>query len=165
MHKKIAYGGMATALAVIMLVFSTYLPTAKAATLFAASALVYGYRLISGVRASFAMYAASAVLGFLLSSGAEPVIAVSYAVCFGNYPVLRCFTEGRPITVTVILRTVLYAVYFVLAYGVFKYLIPVVMPFSPIVLFIGGAVLFAVYDVLLKYTGEYILQLFYRIKR
>lgn len=165
MHKKIAYGGISTALAVIMLVFSTYLPTAKAATLFAASALVYGFRLICGVRASFAMYAASAILGFLLSSGASPAIAAAFIICFGNYPVLRCLTENRPLSVMIILRAVLYTVYFALAFWVFKYLIPVEFPFSPVILYGAGAVLFAMYDVLLKYTGDYIVQLFYRIKR
>lgn len=165
MHKKIAYGGMATALAVIMLLLSMYFPTGKAASLFAASALVYGFRLICGVKASLAMYIASAILGFLLSSGASPTIAASFIICFGNYPVLRYFTENKPIAFVIIMRAVLYSVYFALVLVVFKYFIPVVFPLSPVLLYIAGAVLFAAYDVLLKYTGEYIAGLFYRIKR
>lgn len=165
MHKKIAYGGMTTALAVLMLVLSAYLPTAKAATLFLASALVYGYRLTVGVKASALVYGASAILGFLICFGASPFISISYVICFGNYPVLRKFTENRPVFAKVILRGILYSLYFGAVLNVSKYFIPDALMFSPLVLYIIGAVLFAAYDVLLFHTGGQMLRLFYQIKR
>lgn len=165
MQKKIAYGGMATALSVIMLVFSAYFPSGKAAALFLSSAIVYAFRIVMGSKAALAVYIASAILGFLLSFGASPVIAVSFAICFGSYPVLRYFTENKPIAFVIALRALLYIIYFAIVITVFKYLIPVAFPLSEALMFALGAVLFVGYDVLLKYTGEYIVQLFYRIKK
>ena len=165
MHKKIAYGGMATALVVILLVFSAYFPSGKAAALFLASATLYAFRIVMGIKASVAVYMASAILGLLLAFGASPVISVSFAICFGSYPVLRYITENKSPLFMIFMRAVLYAVYFVIVAMVFKYLVPIAFPISEILLFFVCAVLFVGYDVLLKYTGEYIVQLFYRIKK
>lgn len=165
MHKKVSYGGMATALAVILLAFSVYLPTAKAATLFAASALVYTYRRISGVKAAFAMYAATSALAFLLTAGAFSIVTASFIICFGNYPVIRYFTENKNTVVLIVLRALLYSAYFVCVYIIAHYFMPAELPFSVFILYFAGAVVFIAYDVLLNYTGIYLEQLFYRIKR
>ena len=165
MHKKIAYGGMATALVTILLVFSAYFPSGKAAALFLASATLYAFRIVMGIKSSFAVYMSSAILGLLLAFGASPVISVSFAICFGSYPVLRYITENKPLVLMIFIRAVLYTVYFVLVALIFKYLIPITFPLPEILLYILCGVLFVGYDVLLKYTGEYIVQLFYRIKK
>ena len=157
MHKKIAYGGMATALVTILLVFSAYFPSGKAAALFLASATLYAFRIVMGIKSSFAVYMSSAILGLLLAFGASPVISVSFAIC--------CITENKPLVFMIFMRAVLYTVYFVLVALVFKYLIPIAFPLPEILLFLLCGVLFVGYDVLLKYTGEYIVQLFYRIKK
>jgi len=156
---------MATALAVILLAFSVYIPTAKAATLFAASALVYAYRRLCGVKAAFAMYAATAVLAFLLTAGAFSLITASFIICFGNYPVIRYFTENKNILLMIIIKAVLYSIYFALVYSAVKYFMPASLPFSAVLLYLAGIGAFVAYDVLLKYTGIYIEGLFYRIKR
>jgi len=165
LHKKVSYGGIATALAVLLLALSAYFPTGKAATLFASSAMVYAYRRISGVKAAFAMYAATAVLAFFLTAGAFSLITASFIICFGNYPVIRYFTENQNIVLKVAVRAALYSIYFAVVYGVVKYFMPAELPFSVLILYLAGAVAFTAYDVLLKYTGIYLEQLFYRIKR
>ena len=165
MHKKIAYGGMATALVAILLVFSVYFPSGKAAALFLASATIYAFRIEMGIKSSLAVYMASAILGILLAFGASPVISVSFAVCFGSYPVLRYITENKPLVLMIFMKAVLYTVYFVLVVLIFKYIIPIAFPLHEILLYLLCGVLFIGYDVLLKYTGEYIVQLFYRIKK
>jgi hypothetical protein len=163
-HKKIAYGGIATALCVIMLVLSSYLPTLKAATLFSASAVVYIYCMITNPKAAFAMYLASSVLGFLIVSAASPVILLSFAICFGNYPVIRGFIERKNIVLSTVLKLLAYTVYFALMFYATKHFLVMPLPFAWWILYALGAVLFFAYDFLLKSTGEYIFRIFYTLK-
>ena len=165
MHKKVSYGGIATALAVLLLALSAYFPTGKAATLFASSALVYAYRRVDGIKAAFAMYGATAILAFLITAGSFSLITASFIICFGNYPVIRYFTENKKPGLMVALRAILYSIYFAVMYGVIKYFMPIEIPFSVLLLYLAGAVVFIGYDVLLRYTGIYIEGLFYRIRR
>ena len=65
----------------------------------------------------------------------------------------------------IFMRAALYTVYFALVALIFKYLIPIAFPLHEILLYLFCGVLFIGYDVLLKYTGEYIVHLFYRIKK
>ena len=157
MQKKIAYGGMAAALCVILLALSSYLPTLKAATLFMASVIPYVvFRFVDG-KTAFLVYFASAVLGFFLCQAGSPVIVVAYCVCFGNYPVFSALLANKTLVMQVIFKTLLYVIYFLTIFLIFTKVLFLPLPYSSYLLFGAGAVAFAVYDFLIPRTGEYLL--------
>lgn len=157
MQKKVAYGGMATALCIILLAMSSYLPTLKAATLFMASVIPYVvYRSTDG-KTAFLVYASSAILGFLLCQSGSPAIVAAYCICFGNYPVFLALLANRRFALQITAKIILYIVYFVAVFLIFTKVLIIPLPYSSYLLFGAGAVAFAVYDFLMLRTGEYLL--------
>ncbi len=159
MHKQAAYGGVFTALGILLITLAAYLPSAKAAALFAASLAVFVLTDISGVRTALLSYAATAILGIVISNGASPAVIVSYAVCFGNYPVFKKVLDGKKCVFSVIFKAVLYIVYFAAVFVIFKMFIKVDLMYSTSILFVAGAALFAFYDILLARTKAYALNI------
>lgn len=159
MHKQAAYGGVFTALGVLLITLAAYLPSAKAAALFTASLTVFVLADISGIRTALISYAATAVLGFIISNGASPTIVVSYAVCFGNYPVFKKILDGKNCAVSTAAKAVLYAVYFSAIFVILKFFVKADLVYGAPILFAVGAVLFVLYDILLMRTGEYALNI------
>lgn len=155
MHKKVSVGAMGAALAAVLIILSSYLPTGRAAMLFAASAAVYTAGLVGGAKTAAAAYAASSLIAALLSAWASPNIIAAYIICFGNYPFFKQIFAAKTLLVRALIKSALYIAYFAAAYAVFKYFIPADMKFSPAILFIIGAFLFAAYDILLGRIGEY----------
>ncbi|OPJ61217.1 hypothetical protein [Clostridium oryzae] len=89
--QKIARGGLYTALTVLIVYFSNILPTSKLSLLTLASAIIPFSILTTGVKNSAIVYAASAVLAFLI--GAKGM-ALSYAVFFGLYGFVKYYVES-----------------------------------------------------------------------
>ena len=156
MNRKVAYGGVSTAIAVILLGLSTYLPTGKAATLFLASLTVYIVCLFFDKKTGVIVYLASSVLAFFVSSAGAVGIVALYAVCFGNYPVFKCMLDRVRCGVRISVKIVLYTIYCLVVYaGILllagikfsNYLIPL--------LYIAGVFCFWFYDYLLANTGRY----------
>ena len=157
MQKKVAYGGLASALCIILLAMSSYLPTLKAATLFMASVISYVVYRITDGKTAFLAYASSAILGFFLCQSGSPVIVVAYCVCFGNYPIFAALLLNRNITMQLIVKAILYIVYFFAVFFIFTKVLIIPLPYSSYLLFGAGAVAFAAYDFLVLRTGEYLL--------
>lgn len=162
MQKKIAYGGLTTALCVIMIVGSAYLPTGKAALLFMASFAVYLLTLCTDKKTAGVCYAASSIVIFLITSFTNPLITVSFVLCFGNYPILKTLFEKCKLVLAIILKFLAYTVYFCAVYYSVTILFDVVIPYAVFVLYLGGVVAFAFYDFLLSYTGKYAKERFFK---
>lgn len=165
MHKKVSYGGLGCALAVLFIAMSAYLPTLKAATLFVASLITYVVVWFTNKKTGIIMYGATSILALLICQSASPVIVLAYVICFGNYPVVKRILEKYPTKLAYVLKALSYAVYFCAAYFVFTAFLRIVIPFSPYFLALGGLAVFLVYDFLLEYAGMYFLNLLSKIQR
>lgn len=158
-NKNVSYGGLGCALCVLMLAMSAYLPTLKAATLFAASVLSYVVCAASGIRTAVVMYFASSVLAFFICQSGSPAIVFSYIICFGNYPFLKYVLDGKRIAISCAAKAILYVVYFFAVYAVFVRVLNLPVGYSPAILLFGGAFVFAFYDFLIAYTGKRLVYL------
>lgn len=159
MNKSTAYGGVFTALGILLLTLAAYLPSGKAVCLFAASLTVFCSTHILNTKHAAVMYAATSALGFFISKGTSPATIVSYIICFGNYPLFKKAADAKKPPVAVIVKSLLYTAYFFSAFVIFKFFIKADLLYGTVPLFIGGAVLFVLYDILLAKTNEYALNI------
>jgi hypothetical protein len=162
MQKKITYGGMTTALCVILIAASAYMPTGKAALLFIASFAVYILALRTDVKTSLISYVAASAVVFMLTSFANPLITVSFVLCFGNYPVLKKFLDSLKVSVSIIIKFIAYTLYFFAVYFAVTKAFDVVVPYGLIILYPAGVIAFAFYDFLLLNTGKYVMARFFK---
>ncbi len=157
MQKKVSYGGLGCALCVLLITMSAYLPTLKAATLFAASIIPYVVCCLSSVKIALAMYGATSILAFLICQAGSPAIVAAFIICFGNYPIIRYILGKRGRTFRNTAKLVLYALYALAVYFVFTKVLLIPIIYSPIILFILGAAVFYFYDFLLVQTARQVL--------
>ncbi len=162
MHKKISYGGIGAALLIIFVWLAVYLPTGKAALIFASSLLVYIMCYELDRKTAFTMYLASSVLAFLLLLGASPVIVSAYIICFGNYPITKTFFDTKRLPVQILCKFIMYTLYFASVYAVTKLALNLTLPYALPVLYIGGIAVFGFYDWLLSQTGRYAYSLLHK---
>ncbi len=162
MHKKISYGGIGTALCIIFVWLAVYLPTGKAALVFAASLLVYIMCYELDRKTAFTMYLASSALSFLFLLGASPVIVSAYIICFGNYPIIKTFFDTKKLSLQILCKFIMYTLYFASVYTVMKLALNLTLPYALPVLYMGGIVLFGFYDTLLYQTGRYAYSLLHK---
>ncbi len=162
MHKKVSYGGLATALSVILLLMSGYLPSGKAATMFMASVTVFVMCTLTNKKTAFVIYAATTLLSMLIIPSALAVL-LSYGICFGNYPVIKTYLEQKTTVLGQILsKMVIYTIYFFLVYAAFVFVAGFSIPYAVFIMYFCGIIVFAFYDWLLTYTGIYILSRFFK---
>ena len=162
MQKKIAYGGMTTALCVILIAASAYLPTGKAALLFMASFAVYILALCTDAKTSLISYVAASAVVFMLTSFANTMITVSFVLCFGNYPVLKKYLDSLKFTMSIIFKFIAYTAYFFAVYFAVPKVFDIVIPYGLIILYPAGVIAFAFYDFLLLNTGKYVMARFFK---
>lgn len=162
MHKKISYGGIGTAICIILIYLAVYLPTGKAALVFVSSLLVYIMCYEIDKKTAFTMYLASSVLAFLLLLGASPVIVSSYIICFGNYPLLKTFFDTKRPCLQVLYKFIMYTLYFISVYAASKLAFNLTLPYALPLLYIGGIAVFGFYDWLLSQTGRYAYSLLHK---
>lgn len=162
MHKKISYGGIATALCIITMCLAVYLPTGKAALVFVSSLLIYIMCYELSRKAALTVYFAASVLSFLFLFGASPFIVSAYIICFGNYPVLKTFFDTKRLPAQIFCKLLAYTLYFVCVYSVMKYLINLTLPYAFLLLYLGGIAVFGFYDYLLYQTGRYAYTLLHK---
>lgn len=160
MQKKITYGGIGAALCVLVLVISAYLPTGRAASLFIASVLCYTMCYLSDCRTAVTMYVASTLLSFIFMPSSSTI--VSFAICFGNYPIIKSYIDTKPQKFCFVLKFVLYTIYFLAVYFVFKHILNITIPYVPFILYAFGVLVFYFYDWLLVSTGRYIMYLLHK---
>lgn len=162
MNKNIAYGGMGTSLAVLMLALSAYLPTGKAATLFLASLTLYVISLYTNVKTAIIVYVASSVLSVLIAPGGIGGNIISFIICFGNYPVIKTTLDKLKLPISILFKFILYTVYYAVVYLVFTFVFNISIPYAVWMLYLGGIFVFAFYDYLLHSTGLYVMNILFK---
>ena len=94
-HSKasvIARGGMLTALGVFLIYLSSILPTSRMFLEGLTSCLILASIILMGTKNSAAVYAATAVLSFLVCG--VRLATISYVLVFGLYGFLKYYIEG-----------------------------------------------------------------------
>lgn len=108
--KKVAFGGLMTAMSVVVLYLSSVLPTLKLTACVISSVIVCIAMLKSGYLTATLVCVASAVVSLMISP--DKTIALSYALVFGNYPILKAFIEMKNnLSLEWVLKVILFAVY------------------------------------------------------
>ena len=157
MQRKIAYGGMGAALCLLLLAGSVYLPTGKAALLFLSSLVIYMLTFLTDKKTALICYVAAAALSVVFTSLSSVLITLSFGVCFGNYPVLKCYIDTRKFVLSLIIKFAAYSVYFFAVYFSFVLLFEGTLPYVWWILYFAGVAVFAFYDILLAQTGRYVM--------
>ncbi len=162
MNKKLALGGIGTALSVLFLALSAYLPTGRAACLFVASLISYIIACMADKKTAVIMFLATSVLSVFISPAGIVSVAIVYIICFGNYPIIKHYLDIKPKYVAMILKLLCYTVYSIIVYMVFSFVLNINIPYAPIVLYFVGIFVFAFYDFLLSYAGKYALGILFK---
>ncbi len=91
--RRVAAGGIAVALCLILLAAVRLSPTADLAFLALCSLCVAAVVVEAGMRTAAVAWAAASVLSLLFPG---PAVALGFVGFFGPYPLLKAFVEGRP---------------------------------------------------------------------
>lgn len=103
MSRKIAFTGIFTSVAVVLLHISTIMPTGKLTLYFLASWPVSIAIIEFGAGAGISAYFAACILSLLVSGNVFAI--VPFAFFFGHYPIFKYFIEkGRKAAVEVLLK-------------------------------------------------------------
>lgn len=162
MHKKVSYGGVGTALGIVLILIMSYVPSGRAALLFAASAIIYLMGKITDKRTSLLAYIATSLVAFLIVPSASPVLLWSYIICFGNFPIIRQILENKNKLIGIICKFILYIFYFAGVYFTCTLIANVDFGYGVWLFFALGVPVFFFYDWLLFKTGSYAFQKFFK---
>jgi hypothetical protein len=152
MSRRIAFAGIFTGLAAVLIYISTLLPTGKL-TLYLLSSLPVAFTIIEfGSGAGILVYFAACILSALITGNIMGI--VPFALFFGHYPVFKYFIEkGRGAAAEVCLKLAVFNLSLFLWYILFRGLFMEALPvqyFSNNILIIALAVVlqaaFFVYD-------------------
>lgn len=145
----VAAGAVLTALSLVVLWFSCYVPSGQLA-LVAAAGLLPAATVISagGIKAGFLSYGASGLLGLLLLP--DKGNALLYLVFFGLYPMIKSLAERRPVRwqrwgIKLLFFWLVLSVLWFLLRNVLVPFLPPVLDSTPLIYGVG-TVVFAVYD-------------------
>lgn len=155
MSRKIAFGGILTALCVVLIYLATYIPTGKLG-LYALASVTIAIAVIElDVKLGAVVYAASTILIFLLTGSLNTVLL--FILFFGSYPLLKYYIEKqRSVVVEMLLKFGVFNLLAITGFFIFKLLLGI----SPINLGVFSlwmqiGILFAIQIVFLIY--DYIL--------
>ncbi len=162
MNKKLALGGIGTALGVLFLALSAYLPTGRAACLFIASLVSYIIACMADKKTAFIMFLATSVLSVFISPAGIASAVIVYIICFGNYPIIKHYLDIKPMFIALISKILCYTVYCIIVYLAFSYALNINIPYAPVALYFVGIFVFAFYDFLLSYAGKYALGILFK---
>ncbi len=162
MQKKVAYGGIGAALMIAFLFLCVYLPTGNLATMFCTSLTVFTITNITDKKTALISYLAVSLLGFFVLFSMSPVAFIAYAVCFGNYPILKPLLDSKPQAIRLFLKLILYTVYFAVVYFLAVSLMKIPIPYAIWILYFAGVFIFFFYDWLILQTGLYVLNRFFK---
>ena len=145
---KVALGGVFLALTVVALFVASVIPGLEL-TFYALSSVFIGLMILeAGIGGGLAVYAAAAILGFLLIP--NKVAVIPFIFFFGIYAVIKCIAEKpQQKIVQMIIKVAFFAAVFAVAYLFFKELFfgNIDLPdWSFPVLLIVGVAAFILYD-------------------
>ncbi len=143
---KLAGGGISTALCLIMLFLSSFVPNLKIAFLFASSITVGICILKYKLGVSLICFIAASLLSLFILP--NKFVSLAFFVLFGNYPIVKLYIEKlKNIVFEYILKFIAANIYMFLIYVVLKALgEQAFFDFSPYILYTAGIVLLLFYD-------------------
>jgi hypothetical protein len=161
MSRKIAFGGILTALCVVLMYLATYLPTGKLG-LYALASVTIAIAVIElDVRLAAVVYAASTILVFLLTGSINTLLI--FTLFFGSYPLLKYYIEKqRSAGLEMLLKFGAFNLLAMIGFYIFKLLLGV----SPINLgafslwiligfLLAAQIVFLIYDYILSRLIDY----------
>ena len=143
--RRIARLAVLTALGVVLLLLTNVIPAGKLGLMAVASVPVCMALMLYGYSWSAGVFAATAILGFLLFPGTT---AIGYALFFGYYPIVKSLFERmrgawQPWVLKLALYAAAFTAYWFLARALFSGA-DAILPWYAV--FLIGAVVFVVYD-------------------
>lgn len=137
-----------TGLAVVMLYMAAILPTMRLALVVIAGLFTAVAILECGVGAGIMVFAATSILGLIISPLRGNVLA--YFLFFGHYPILKGLLEKlRPIYLEWALKIILFNICFTIAFLLYKagFLSSVILPdIAVLLLYVVANIIFLIYD-------------------
>ena len=164
MSRKIAFGGILTALCIVLVYLAAYLPTGKLG-LYALASVTIAIAVIElDIKLGAVVFAASSILIFLLTASINAMLL--FTLFFGSYPLLKYYIEKqRSAILEMLLKFGAFNLLAVLGFFVFKLLLGVSpINFSSfsiwmlIGILIGGQILFLIYDYILSRLIDYYMK-------
>jgi hypothetical protein len=155
MSRKIAFGGILTALCVVLIYLATYIPTGKLG-LYALASLTVAIAVVElDVKLGAVVYTASTILIFLLTGSINTLLL--FTLFFGSYPLLKYYIEKqRSGIVEMLLKFGVFNLLAIIGFFVFELLLgvsPINLSRFSVWIFVG--LLFAMQAAFLIY--DYIL--------
>ncbi|MCQ1528449.1 hypothetical protein [Lutispora saccharofermentans] len=147
MGRKVALGGILTAISIIFLYLAVYLPSAKL-TMYFLTGIIPGFILVEmGARQAWLLYFATSMLSFLVLGNL--VNAVPYIFIFGIYPLIKYYIEKtRNILIELTLKLLFFNIASLAVYFIWTrvFLINITIAFPIVWLVLGLQFAFLVYD-------------------
>jgi hypothetical protein len=161
MSRKIAFGGILTALCVVLIYLATYIPTGKLG-LYALASLTVAIAVVElDVKLGAAVYAASTILIFLLTGSINTLLL--FTLFFGSYPLLKYYIEKqRSGIIEMLLKFGVFNLLAIVGFFIFKLLLgvsPISLSRFSIWMLVGllfaMQVAFLIYDYILSRLIDY----------
>lgn len=161
MSRKIAFGGILTALCVVLIYLATYIPTGKLG-LYALASVTIAIAVIElDVKLGAVVYTASTILIFLLTGSINTLLL--FTLFFGCYPLLKYYIEKqRSGIVEMLLKFGVFNLLAIVGFSIFKLLLgvsPINLSRFSIWMLIGllfaMQVAFLIYDYILSRLIDY----------
>ncbi len=151
--KLIALSAITVAFAVIFLAFGAYFSTFDLSCIFMATICMMLPLSKDSVKGAFLSYGAIVLLSLVLCGG-KFYISIIFAVFFGVYPIVNYFQLKKNKLISWI--TLIKAVWFVLTLVLMVYLLnvftvenPILTKYLPLIVTVGGALIFIPFDLLM----------------
>ena len=147
----IARGGMLTALGVFFIYLSSILPTSRMFLEGLTSCLILASIILMGTKNSIAVYAATAVLSFLVCG--IRLATISYVLVFGLYGFVKYYIEGLDkIVLEYVLKLVYCNICLAVLFAIYKLFMPNLFDIKAAlyIIAIAAQFIFLVYDYLLS---------------
>lgn len=161
MSRKIAFGGILTALCIVLVYLAAYLPTGKLG-LYALASVTIAIAVIElDIKLGAVVYAASAILSFLLTASINALLL--FTLFFGSYPLLKYYIEKqRSAILEMLLKFGAFNLLAVLSFFIFKLLFgvsPINLSSFSVWMLVGilfaGQIIFIIYDYILSRLIDY----------
>lgn len=161
MSRRIAFGGILTALCVVLIYLAAYMPTGKLG-LYALSSVTIAIAVVElDIRLGALVYAGSALLIFLLTGNINALLL--FTLFFGSYPLLKYYIERqRNAAVEMLLKFAAFNLLALLGFFIFKLLFgisPINLASYSIWILVGfivaGQFIFLIYDYILSRLISY----------
>lgn len=147
----IARGGMLTALGVFFIYLSSILPTSRMFLEGLTSCLILASIILMGTKNSVAVYAATAVLSFLVCG--IRLATISYVLVFGLYGFVKYYIEGLDkIVLEYVIKLVYCNICLAVLFAIYKLFMPNLFDIKAAmyIIAIAAQFIFLIYDYLLS---------------